>query len=104
MKQIVNLIQLIIVVALIFPFFHIWDTDKVEQLCKRIKPTMEKQDFLELVSASNVKMIGPTDYTMVGGKWQATAVSRSPFARGSCLIKGTANKVAIVQMVYGEDD
>jgi hypothetical protein len=62
---------------------------------------MEKQGFLEQVSASHVKMIGPTDYAMVGGKWHATAVSRSPFASGSCLIKGTANKVAIVQMVYG---
>ncbi|MFW5450952.1 MAG: hypothetical protein ACKE9I_05080 [Methylophagaceae bacterium] len=99
MKQLVNLIQLIVVVGLVYPVFHMWDADKVEQFCKIIEPSMEKEYFLELADEANVKMIGPTDYTIIGGKWQATVIGRSAFSTESCLIKGTANKIAIVQMV-----
>jgi len=102
MKHAVNLIQILVVIAIIFPVFHIWEGDKVDQFCKVVEPRMGKVAFINLADERNVKLIGPTDYSVAGGKWQATAVSRSPFSKDSCLIKGVGTKVGIIQMHYGE--
>lgn len=99
MKFFVNLIQAAIVVAIIFPIFHIWDTDKVKQLCRNTKAGMGKMTFIELAHNSGAKITGPTDDSIEGGKWTAKASSHSPFAKEFCEIKGTSKTVAIAKMI-----
>jgi hypothetical protein len=99
MKMIVNLIQLAVVAAIIYPIFYIWDTDKIEQFCKVVEPGMTKQDLIQLTDESSVKMLGPTDGDVAGGKWQAIIVARSPYTKYSCVVKGIANSVATATIV-----
>ena len=99
MKTIVNIIQILVAVAIVFPVFHVWDTNNVAQLCRVVEPTMSKAKLLQLVDEHNVKIIGPRDVSTVGGKWQASIVSRSPFASKSCLVKGTGKLTAAARMV-----
>lgn len=99
MKLIVNLIQLAVVAAIIYPIFYIWDTDKIEQFCKNIEPGMSKQEFIQLAEDSSVKILGPTDGDVAGGKWQATIVAYSPYTKYSCKVKGTGNSVAVATII-----
>ncbi|MDF1589656.1 MAG: hypothetical protein P1P93_11030 [Gammaproteobacteria bacterium] len=99
MKFLVNLIQVAIVVAIIFPIFHIWDVDKVEQLCRNTKAGMSKTAFIGLAHNSGAKITGPTDDSLQGGKWTAIASSHSPFAKEFCEIKGTSTTVAYADLV-----
>lgn len=99
MKFLVNVIQLMIIVAIIFPIFHIWDTDKVAQLCKNTHAGMSKSAFIELAHNSGAKITGPIDDELAGGKWTAIASSHSPFAKEFCEIKGTSKTVATAKMI-----
>ena len=94
MKIIINVIQLAVVAAIIYPIFYIWDTDKIEQFCKIVEPGMTKLALIQLADESSVKMLGPIDGDVAGGKWQATIVAYSPYTEYSCEIKGIANSVA----------
>lgn len=99
MKFLVNLIQVVIVVAIIFPIFHIWDTDKVVQLCRNTHAGMSKRAFIELAHNSGAKITGPNDDDLTGGQWTAIASSHSPLAKEFCEIKGTSNTVATANMI-----
>lgn len=99
MKMIVNLIQLAVIAAIIYPIFYLWDTDKIEQFCKVVEPGMTKQEFIQLADDSSVKMLGPTDGAVAGGKWQATIVAYSPYTIYSCKVKGVGNSVAVATIV-----
>ncbi|RKZ79258.1 MAG: hypothetical protein DRQ35_04555 [Gammaproteobacteria bacterium] len=99
MKMFVNLIQLAVVAAIIYPIFYLWNTDKIEQFCKVIEPGMTKQAFIQLADDSSIKMLGPTDDDVAGGKWQATIVAYSPYTKYSCKVKGTGNSVAVATII-----
>jgi len=98
MKYLVNLIQLTVVAAIIFPMVYIWDTDKVENLCKRIEPGMEKAEFLKLTDDLNARLLGPTYEGLEGGKWHAEVVTITPFIDHSCRIKGAGSRVATAKL------
>ena len=98
MKFIVNLIQVAIVVAMIYPIFHFWDTDKVTQLCRNTHAGMTKTQFIELAHNSGAKISGPSDDELSGGKWTATANSHSLLAKEYCEIRGSGNTVALAEI------
>lgn len=98
MKHIVNLIQLAVVAAIIFPMFYVWDTDKVDNFCEAIKPGLSKAELLQRVDDANVKILGPEDVDIAGGKWNASIVARTPFIEHSCLIKGVGHTVATAKI------
>ena len=101
MKSVVNVVQLIIVVAIIFPIFYIWDTDNVDRICQSIGNGMTKQDFIKLAVDSPIKLLGPiaVDDEVVGGKWQASIVTYWPFTDYMCLVKGIGNTVSTARIV-----
>ena len=99
MKIIVNLMQITVVAAIIYPMFYIWNTGKIEQFCKLVEPGMTKQALIELADELSVKMLGPTDGDVAGGKWQATIIAYSPYTKYSCEIKGIANSVAVAEII-----
>ena len=98
MKYLVNLIQLTVVAAIVFPMFYIWDTDKVDNLCKRIEPGMEKVEFLKLADDLGVRLHGPTFEGLEGGKWHAEVVTITPFIDHSCRVKGAGSRVATAKL------
>lgn len=98
MKHIVNVIQLAIVAAIIFPMYYVWDSGKVDNICEEIHPGLAKHVLLEMVDERGIKMDGPHDEDIAGGKWHATIMARTPLVEHSCTIKGVGNTVAIAKL------
>lgn len=98
MKHIVNLIQLAIIAAIIFPMYYVWDTEKIDTICEAIQPGLTKSTFLQMVDDRGVKIDGPHDEDIAGGKWHALIVARTPFIEHHCLIKGVGRTVASAKL------
>lgn len=98
MKHFVNLIQLAIIAAIVFPMYYVWDTGKVDNLCEGIEPGLAKHVLLEMVEERGVKIDGPHDEDIAGGKWRATLMAKTPFVEHHCTIKGVGNTVATAKL------
>tara|TARA_R110002111_G_scaffold125940_5_gene190421 strand:+ start:949 stop:1263 length:315 start_codon:yes stop_codon:yes gene_type:complete len=99
MKQLVLVIQLAIVVAIIFPIIALWDIDKVDKFCQKVKPGITKQRYLALVEQEQVKLLPLVGDEVMGGKWQAIVITRLPFNDYACVTKGVSNIVATTKRV-----
>lgn len=88
MKHFVNVFQLAAIVIILYPIFYVWDTDKVDNFCEALTVGMQKAAFLQLTEEHSVKLLGPFDEGMKGGKWHATVVARIPYIDYRCQIKG----------------
>lgn len=98
MKQFVNLIQLAIIAAIVFPMYYVWDTGKIDTICEEIQPGLTKVRLLELVDDYGVSIEGPHDQDIAGGKWHARLIDSTPFIEHSCSIKGVGNTVATAKL------
>ena len=94
MKQLVNSIQYLVVLVLIYPIYYVWQTDKVTDFCELIDGGMTKQRMVQLAEQASMNMIGPEDISLEGGKWLATIEPGAFISSEVCIIKGTSNKVA----------
>jgi len=94
MKRIVNLVQLLIVVAILYPVVYVWESDRVDNFCESIKPGLSKTKFLQLIDDNNLPVNGPTDISMEGGKWVAHIPVKTSFSGYNCEVRGAANAVA----------
>ena len=99
MKQLVNVIQLAIIAAIILPILYVVDTDKVDKFCQKIKPGMTQQRYLEIIEQEQVKLGNLIKDEELGGKWQATVVTRLPLTDYTCVTKGVSNIVATTELV-----
>jgi hypothetical protein len=99
LKQLVNLIQLIIVAAIILPVLSMVDNDIVENFCQKIEPGMSKQAYLEIVEQEHVKLAELFGGEVAGAKWKSVAVPRLPFADLACVTEGVSNIVATTELV-----
>jgi hypothetical protein len=99
MKRLVNLIQLAIVIAILYPLFYVWDTDRVDNFCKLVKPGMSQDELVALADENGMKLIGPDD---IGGRWIASVPSRASFSGYACVIKGAVDTVANAEIIRGE--
>ena len=99
MKVLVNLFQMMAVVAMLYPAYYIWDRDQVDNFCEELKVGMSKQGLLTLVDDRNVTMQGPVNETIEGGKWQAS-VSPAVSSSHTCVIKGIGSTVATAKIAY----
>ncbi|MCX4188241.1 hypothetical protein [Methylophaga sp. OBS4] len=102
MKRLVNLIQLAIVVAILYPLFYVWDTDRVDNFCKLVKPGMSQDELVALADDNGMNLIGPNPINLSGGRWIASVPSRASFAGYACVIKGAADTVATAKIIRGE--
>ncbi|NOQ81293.1 MAG: hypothetical protein GQ548_02045 [Methylophaga sp.] len=93
MKFLVDAVQMLVVTALIYPMFYIWDTTQVDQFCSVVESGMSKQEFIQLVDDKSVKIIDPMN-EVSSGKWHSSIVARSPFTNYSCEIVGLGNIVS----------
>lgn len=99
MKIIVNLFQMMAIVAMLYPAYYIWDRDQVDNFCEELKVGMSKQGLLSLADSRNIKMVGPVNENIEGGKWQAS-VSPSVSSSHTCVIKGIGSTVATFDIAY----
>jgi len=93
MKSLVDAIQLLIIAAIIYPMFYVWDTTQVDQFCEVVETGMSKQEFIQLADTNLVKITSPTDDGL-SGKWHSSVVTYSPFSSYSCEVVGLGNKVS----------
>ena len=85
MKILVNAIQLLIALAIIYPIFNLWDENNVEQFCRVVKSGMSSDTFFDLADKSWVKIIKPND---MSGRWKVSIVTYSPYSDYRCEVKG----------------
>lgn len=103
MKRLVNSIQYLVILVIIYPIYYVWQTDKVTDFCELIDGGMTKQRMVDLGQQSNVNMIGPKDISLEGGKWQAMIQPGKFISADVCIVKGTGNKVATARL-YEPDE
>ena len=102
MKSLVNSIQYLVVLVLLYPIYYVWQTDKVIDFCELIESGMTKQRMVQLGEQASIKMIGPEDMSLEGGKWLATVEPGAFISSDICVIKGTGNKVATAGLFEAE--
>ncbi|OUR63837.1 hypothetical protein A9Q79_08770 [Methylophaga sp. 42_25_T18] len=102
MKSLVNSIQYLVVLVLIYPIYYVWQTDKVTDFCELIDAGMTKQRMIQLGEQASIKMIGPDDISLEGGKWVATVEPGAFISSDICVIKGAGNKVATARLFETE--
>jgi hypothetical protein len=102
MKRLVNGIQYLVVLIIIYPIYYVWQTDKVTDFCELIEGGMTKQQMVRLAEQENVKLIGPEDISLEGGKWMATVEPGALISAEGCTIQGTGSKVATVRLFETE--
>jgi len=93
MKLFVDTVQMLLVVALVYPAFYLWDINKVDHFCSDIESGITKQAFIQTAQEQSVKIIDP-NYAADLGKWNVTAVTWSPFSKHSCVVSGYAGLVS----------
>ena len=92
MKSLVEGIQILLIAAIIYPIFTLWDSGNVKQLCMDVNAGMNKQIFIKMAADASVKFIPPMIDN--SGKWHSSIVTRSPFSNTSCEIKGKGSRVS----------
>ena len=95
MKLLVNVIQVLIIVAIIYPFFLLWDKNNVEHFCEQVEQGSTKKALIYKSEHAPVKFIKPTDDNK-NGYWTAYVATYSPFSDYSCVIKGMGSSVGSV--------
>lgn len=93
MKILVNVIQLVIIIAIILPVLYLWETDKVDKFCKKITPGMTQGIFLSLVQEYKVKLVEIVGDDVLGGQWHATVKTHIPLLNYQCQIRGVSKLV-----------
>ncbi len=93
MKVLVDAIQMLVVVALIYPMFYLWDKNNVNQFCSELEVGISKQVFLQIADDKIIKIVNADKVGDVG-KWNSSIVTWSPFTNYSCEVKGFGGLVS----------
>jgi len=93
MKYLVDAVQLLVISAIIYPMFYLWDTNQVNQFCQGVETGMTKEVLFQLADNNQVKITDPKDDGLVG-KWRSSIITYSPFSNYSCEVAGRGNRVS----------
>ena len=98
MKQLVNSLQYLVIMVIIYPIYYVWQTDKVTNFCEQVQGGMSKEQFVRLSEQANVHMSGPEDESLLGGQWRASVTPGMFISSDECVIKGAGNTVATARL------
>lgn len=98
MKRLVNLIQLAIVIAILYPVYYVWDTGRIDNFCELVEPGMSVTELQQLADEHNISLNGPGDNTETG-QWMISVESRAAIDRYACVIIGAVDRVASAQLI-----
>ena len=101
MKFFVNIMQLLIIAALIYPFFYLWETDKIETLCDELEIGMPAEEIITKADESFLKW--QQNQQSEADKWQLQIISRASFSGFICDIKGKGKKMSSARIIKGAD-
>ena len=99
MKFFVNIMQLLIITALIYPFFYLWETDKIETLCDGLEIGMPAEEIISQADQFFLKW--QQNQQPEVDKWQLQIISRASFAGFICDIQGKGKKMASARIIKG---
>ncbi len=101
MKLIVNLMQLLIIAVLIYPFFYLWETDKIEKLCDEFAIGMPAEEIID--KADQYFLQWHEEPVTDADNWHLQITSRASFAGLACDIKGMGKKMSSARIIEGAD-
>ncbi|WP_438970029.1 hypothetical protein [Methylophaga sp.] len=101
MKHLVRLVQLVIVLAILYPIYYVWDTDRIDNFCESIKPGMKVSALQTLAEESHLNLNAPDDSQRTG-QWMTSVESTASISGYACVIRGAVDSVATAQIVRSE--
>jgi hypothetical protein len=104
MKLLVNMVQLVVIAAIIIPVLTIWETDKIDKLCQQIEPGMSQDAYLELVEEYSVNLTEVVGEEIPGGQWHAVAKTHMPWSEYQCLTKGVSKLVVTADIIKSVEE
>ncbi|AFJ01413.1 hypothetical protein Q7C_234 [Methylophaga frappieri] len=92
MKLIVNVMQLLIISALLYPVAYWWETDQITQRCEALTTGMTQDEVSVLTDSFlyNRQIIPQED----NHHWHWQLVSRTSFSGFHCALHGRGNRLA----------
>jgi len=93
MKILVDTVQMLVIAAMIYPVFYLWDINKVDEFCSEVEAGTTKQVFLQIADEPLIKLIEPKDDERPG-RWTSSVVTWSPFSSYSCEVRGYGSVVS----------
>lgn len=98
MKRLVNLVQLAIVGAILYPVYYVWDTQRIENFCEQILPGMKVKALNALAEESGIDL--NASETLRGmGQWMTSIESSASLDRYACVIIGTVDSVVSANII-----
>lgn len=101
MKYLVKVFQLAIVLAILYPVFYVWDTDRVDNFCESVKTGMSLVELEKLAEEHHVTLNSPDEFQRAG-QWITSVESTASIDGYACVIKGASNRVAVAQIIKSE--
>lgn len=96
MKIVVNFIQIILIMGMLYPVYAMWNNDRISRFCVDLKANMTKQSLLDLAEQKNIKVSLEHINDL---KWRTTASLSANFSNYSCQIRGLGDRVASSKIV-----
>lgn len=101
MKLIVNAMQLLIIAALIYPFFYMWETDKIETLCDAFEVGTPAEEITRKADQYFLKW---REKSVENPEvWHLQIISRASFSGFICDIKGLGVKMSSARILENAD-
>lgn len=102
MKALVTLLQLLIVAAIIYPVYYVWDTGRIEDFCEKITPGMSVEALNAWADENHISLNSPQNRGDAGGQWMTSVESKASIDRYACVILGAVDRVASAHIVDEE--
>lgn len=102
MKRLVNLVQLAIVAAMLYPVYYLWDTDRIDSFCDMVKPGMSLTELQALADENHIKLNSPDEAAKSKGQWMTSVESKATIDRYACVIMGAADSIATANIIDAE--
>jgi hypothetical protein len=98
MKRLVNLVQVAIVLAILYPVYYVWDTSRIDKFCGLIEAGMSVARLQQIADDHNITLNTPAGRGETG-QWMTSVDSRAAIDRYACVIIGAVDTVASARII-----
>jgi uncharacterized protein YxeA len=98
MKRLVNLVQLLIVLAILYPVYYVWDTSRIDKFCGLIKAGMTVAELEQIADDLNISLNTPAGKGETG-QWMTSVDATASTDRYACVIIGAVDTVASARII-----
>lgn len=99
MKRLVNLIQLAVIAAIVYPIYYVWDTGRIDEFCSQIKAGMTLEQVQALADEAHISLKLPDEADSADGQWRIAIESRAAIDQYACVIIGSVDRIANAEIV-----